>query len=86
PASGMKAHRSEDRVVDLLGLFRRKQAPQRRRKPAADAWRIDLSALPPGSYAVAVGVYNPADGLRLPAVAAGARLPDDVWLLGTSPR
>ncbi len=51
-----------------------------------DTRRIDLSALPPGRYAVAVGVYNPADGLRLPAVAAGARLPDDVWPLGTITR
>jgi len=30
-----------------------------------------------------VGVYNPADGTRLPAVAGGARLPDDVWPLTT---
>jgi len=52
----------------------------------SDARQIDLSALPPGSYAVAVGVYNPADGLRLPAVAAGARLPNDVWLLRTITR
>ncbi len=51
-----------------------------------DTRRIDLSGLPPGSYAVAVGVYNPADGLRLPAVAAGARLRDDVWPLGTITR
>ncbi|HQF70606.1 MAG TPA: hypothetical protein PLH39_04930, partial [Promineifilum sp.] len=49
----------------------------------SDARRIDLSALPPGNYVVAVGVYNPADGLRLPAVAGGARLPDDVWWLQT---
>ncbi|HOU42043.1 MAG TPA: hypothetical protein PK829_12330, partial [Promineifilum sp.] len=49
----------------------------------SDMRRLDLSALPPGNYVVAVGVYNPADGLRLPAVAGGARLPDDVWWLQT---
>ncbi len=46
-----------------------------------DARRIDLSALPPGSYVIAVGVYNPADGTRLPAIDGDGELPDEVLLL-----
>ena len=42
---------------------------------------IDVSGLPPGEYTVAVGVYNPADGARLPA-SDGNALRDDVYWLG----
>ncbi len=51
----------------------------------SDARWLDLRALPPGVYTVAVGIYNPADAARLPAVA-GVRLRDDVWPLETITR
>ena len=39
--------------------------------------------LPPGEYTIAAGVYNPADGARLPAERDGQRLTDDVVPLGS---
>ena len=47
---------------------------------------IAVDDLPPGVYTVAVGVYNPADATRLPAVAGGVRLRDNVWPLETVTR
>jgi hypothetical protein len=47
-----------------------------------DERRIDLAALPSGSYDVAVGVYNPVDGVRLEAVAGGGALPEDLFIIG----
>jgi hypothetical protein len=60
-------------------------APQDLWRPGdglADHRRVDLAALPPGSYAVAVGVYNPMDGVRLQAVAGEEALPDNVFTVG----
>ena len=51
-----------------------------------DERRLDLSALSPGEYTVAVGVYNPADGVRLAAEADGARLANDVFTVATIER
>jgi hypothetical protein len=47
-----------------------------------DTRRIDLGARPPGEYSVAVGVYNPDDGIRLAAEAAGQPLPDNLFTIG----
>ena len=52
----------------------------------SDTRVIDLSTLPPGDYTVAVGVYNPADGVRLAAEADGAHLSNDVFTVGTIER
>ena len=50
----------------------------------SDTRVIDVSGLPPGEYMVAVGVYNPSDGARLPASDGdGNRLRDDVYRLGS---
>ncbi len=49
----------------------------------SDTRVIDLSGLPPGEYTIAAGVYNPADGARLPAERDGQRLTDDVVPLGS---
>ena len=49
----------------------------------ADTRMVDLSALPPGAYTVAAGVYNPAGGARLPAERDGRPLADDVFPLGS---
>ena len=51
-----------------------------------DERSLDLSALPPGEYTVAVGVYKPADGARLAAEVNGARLADDVFAVATLER
>jgi hypothetical protein len=51
-----------------------------------DERAIELSALPPGSYIVAVGVYDPADGTRLVAEADGGRPANDVFTLATFER
>lgn len=41
---------------------------------------VDLAALPPGDYALALGVYNRVTGERLGATdAAGVALPDNAW-------
>jgi hypothetical protein len=48
--------------------------------------RIDLSALPPGRYTIALGAYNPADGVRLEARAAGQTLADDLFVIGAISR
>jgi hypothetical protein len=52
----------------------------------SDRRRIDLAALSPGSYSVAVGVYNPSDGIRLEAIAGGEALPDNVLTIGQAER
>ena len=50
----------------------------------SDTRVIDVSGLPPGEYTVAVGVYNPADGARLPAGDGdGNALRDDIYRLGS---
>jgi hypothetical protein len=41
-----------------------------------DPHRLDLSGLPPGRYTVLAGLYNLADGRRLPAAVNGQPLPD----------
>jgi hypothetical protein len=51
-----------------------------------DERTLDLRALPPGGYTVAVGVYNPADGARLAAEANGARPANDVVTVSTLER
>ena len=51
-----------------------------------DVRTIDLSALPPGTYRIAVGVYDATDGARLTAMAAGSPLADDVYTIGTLER
>ena len=51
-----------------------------------DGRALDVSALPPGEYTVAVGVYNPADGTRLAAEANGARPANDVVTVSTLER
>lgn len=48
----------------------------------ADERVIDVMTLPPGSYSVAVGVYNAADGARLAAMAAGMPLAENVYTVG----
>jgi hypothetical protein len=60
-------------------------APQNLWRPGdsiSDTRGIDLSSLPPGSYSVAVGVYNPVDGSRLTANAGGQALPDSLLTIG----
>ena len=52
----------------------------------ADKRVIDVPALPPGAYRVAVGVYNVTDGARLAAVSAGAPLADNVYKIGVLER
>ncbi len=47
---------------------------------------VDLAALPPGEYRVAIGVYRAADGMRLPATANGQALTDDVYRVGSIER
>lgn len=47
---------------------------------------IDLSSLPPGSYRVAVGVYNSADGARLAAASDGLDVIENAVTLGTLER
>ena len=49
----------------------------------SDTRVIDLSALPPGEYTIAAGVYNPGDGVRLAAERNGQRLTDDIFPLGS---
>ncbi|HUS15888.1 MAG TPA: hypothetical protein VM536_12860, partial [Chloroflexia bacterium] len=51
-----------------------------------DVHQVDLPAdLPPGSYAVQVGLYYWATGERLPLFTAAAqRLTDDTWQLPTT--
>jgi len=51
----------------------------------ADERVIDVAALPPGAYRVAVGVYD-TDGTRLAAVSAGAPLADNVYTIGVLER
>jgi anti-sigma-K factor RskA len=51
-----------------------------------DERTLDLSALPPGDYSVAVGVYDPANGARLAAEADGVRLANDVLTVATFKR
>jgi len=48
-----------------------------------DTRRIDLPAVMPGAYSVAVGVYRTAGGARLAAEADGQPLPDDVLMVDT---
>lgn len=48
-----------------------------------DPHRLDLSAVPPGEYQILAGLYNLATGDRLPAMAAGAPLPDYAVELAT---
>jgi hypothetical protein len=38
--------------------------------PGRDVYRLDLIDVPPGSYRLTVGLYNPADGTRVPFGAA----------------
>jgi hypothetical protein len=60
-------------------------APQplwRRGDGLGDTREIDLSALMPGVYTVAVGVYQTAGGARLPAESNGDRLTDSVFRVG----
>ena len=52
----------------------------------ADERVIDLSGLAPGTYTVAVGVYDTSGGARLPAMAGEQSLPDDVFPTGTLKR
>ena len=51
-----------------------------------DERTLDVSSLPPGRYTIAVGVYDPADGARLAAEAAGTRLANDVLTVATLER
>ena len=44
----------------------------------ADERLIDLSGLAPGTYTVAVGVYDTSSGKRLMAAADGHPLPNDI--------
>ena len=64
-------------------------APLQRWRPGdglRDERTLELRALPPGGYTVAVGVYNPADGARLAAEANGARPANDVVTVSTLER
>ena len=40
-----------------------------------------VAPLPPGTYTLAAGLYDPANGERLPATAVGEALPDNVYLI-----
>lgn len=46
-----------------------------------DERRLDLTALPPGTYQVAVGVYRASDGARLAAESDGNPLPDEIFAI-----
>lgn len=64
-------------------------APQALWRPGdglADERVIELGDLPPGTYTIAVGVYDAASGARLPATAGGRPLTDDVYRAGTLER
>lgn len=64
-------------------------APQALWRPGdglADERVIELGDLPPGTYTLAVGVYDAASGARLPATAGGRPLTDDVYRAGTLER
>jgi hypothetical protein len=43
---------------------------------------VDVADLPLGSYAVRVGVYDPATGERLTATSNGRPVPDDAFEIG----
>lgn len=48
-----------------------------------DRYDLALPAdLPPGRYPVWLGLYDPADGARLPLVVDGVRQPHDAWAVG----
>jgi len=48
----------------------------------SDVIPLSLTGVPPGTYRLAVGVYDPKTGARLPVTnAAGERLPDDQIML-----
>jgi hypothetical protein len=84
-------------VYDATGaLVAQSDGPPAAGFAPVDLWRpgdglgderaIDLSALPTGGYAIAVGVYNPADGARLAAEVNGARPAGDVITVATIER
>lgn len=47
---------------------------------------IDVSALPPGAYTVAVGAYDTTDGVRLEAVGNGQPVADSALVIGSFER
>ncbi len=47
-----------------------------------DAHSMPLDKVAPGSYRLAVGLYDPATGTRVAAEQDGARLPDDTAVVG----
>lgn len=49
----------------------------------ADERVIELGDLPPGTYTIALGVYDAVSGERLPATAGGRPLTDDIYRAGT---
>ncbi|MDX1522403.1 MAG: hypothetical protein R3264_12325, partial [Anaerolineae bacterium] len=48
-----------------------------------DPHPLDLSPVPPGTYHILTGLYNPTDGARLPASLQGEPLPNDAVRLET---
>ena len=44
-------------------------------------FELDVRSLPPGRYRLGTGVYNYANGARLPVAAGGTPLDSAGWLL-----